>query len=39
MKTFLPKTDPLKKYKTSAKSLERLANIADQLPKDRKSVV
>ncbi|MDA8854149.1 indoleamine 2,3-dioxygenase [Gammaproteobacteria bacterium] len=33
MKTFLPKKDPLKKYKTSAKSLEKLAHIAEQLPK------
>ncbi|MDA9577626.1 indoleamine 2,3-dioxygenase [Gammaproteobacteria bacterium] len=33
MKTFLPKKDPLKKYKTSAKSLEMLAHIAEQLPK------
>ena len=29
MKTFLPKKDPLKKYKTSAKSLETLAHIAE----------
>ena len=33
MKTFLPSKDPLKEYKTSSKSLERLADIADQLPK------
>jgi len=33
MKTFLPKQDPLKTYKTSAKSLQRLSHIADQLPK------
>ena len=33
MKTFLPSRDPLKEYKTSSKSLERLADIADQLPK------
>ena len=33
MKTFLPYTDPLKNYITKTKSLDRLANIADQLPK------
>ena len=33
MKTFLPYTDPLKNYITKTKSLNRLANIADQLPK------
>ena len=33
MKTFLPSKDPLKEYKTSSQSLERLADIADQLPK------
>ena len=33
MKTFLPYKDPLKEYKTSSKSLDRLADIADQLPK------
>ena len=33
MKTFLPKKDPLQKYKTSTKSLKTLAHIADQLPK------
>ena len=33
MKTFLPKKDPLQKYKTSTKSLETLAHIANQLPK------
>jgi len=33
MKTFLPKQDPLKSYKTSAKSLKTLSHIADQLPK------
>ena len=33
MKTFLPSKDPLNEYKTSSKSLDRLADIADQLPK------
>ena len=33
MKTFLPSKDPLNEYKTSSKSLGRLADIADQLPK------
>ena len=33
MKTFLPYKDPLKEYKTSSTSLDRLADIADQLPK------
>ena len=33
MKTFLPYKDPLKNYITKTKSLNRLANIADQLPK------
>jgi len=33
MKSFLPSRDPLNKYKTSSKSLDRLADIADQLPK------
>ena len=33
MKTFLPYKDPLKEYKTSSKSLDRLADIAYQLPK------
>ena len=33
MKTFLPYTDPLKNYITKTKSLNRLANIADHLPK------
>ena len=33
MKTFLPYKDPLKEYKTSSKSLYRLADIAGQLPK------
>ena len=33
MKSFLPSRDPLNEYKTSSKSLDRLADIADQLPK------
>ena len=33
MKTFLPYKDPLKEYKSSSTSLNRLADIADQLPK------
>ena len=33
MKTFLPSKDTLNEYKTSSKSLDRLADIADQLPK------
>ena len=33
MKTFLPSKDPLNEYITSSKSLDRLADIADQLPK------
>jgi indoleamine 2,3-dioxygenase len=33
MKSFLPYRDPLNEYKTSSKSLDRLADIADQLPK------
>jgi len=33
MKTFLPNKDPLKKYITPSSSLERLDDIAQQLPK------
>ena len=33
MKTFLPSKDPLNEYKISSKSLDRLTDIADQLPK------
>ena len=33
MHTFLPKTPPLKKYKTNSKSLRNLENISSLLPK------
>ena len=33
MRTFLPSKDPLNEYKISSKSLDRLTDIADQLPK------
>ena len=33
MKTFLPNKDPLKKYLTKSRSLQKLENIASELPK------
>jgi indoleamine 2,3-dioxygenase len=33
MKTFLPSKDPLKKYITKSRSLQKLENIASELPK------
>ena len=33
MKTFLPNKDPLKKYITKSRSLQKLENIASELPK------